>query len=114
MEPSALARTLPATAYHDAGWYAAERQAVFAAEWQLAGFRAQLQEPGDYVTHEVAGWSVVVVVDGDGGLRAFHNVCRHRAGPLCTQPSGHGAALVCGYHVWVYRLDGSLQPVRDF
>src|SRR5882672_6742330 len=106
--------TLPAVAYHDPRWYAAERHAVFATEWQLAGFRAHLHEPGDLVTHEFAGWNVLVVLDGDGELRAFHNVCRHRAGPLCTEAHGHGSALVCGYHGWVYALDGALQRARDF
>jgi choline monooxygenase len=113
MDPCAP-MTLPAVAYHDPRWYAAERHAVFATEWQLAGFRAQLREPGDFVTHEFAGWRVLVVLDGSGDLRAFHNVCRHRAGPVCTEAHGHGAALVCGYHGWVYALDGTLQRARDF
>ena len=89
MDTRPPAATLPAVAYHDADWYTAERHAVFAAEWQLAGFRTHLQQPGDYVTHELAGWNVVVVVDGDGDLRAF-------------------------YHGWVYALDGRLQRARDF
>jgi len=114
MDTRPPAATLPAVAYHDAAWYAAERHAVFATEWQLAGFRTHLRRPGDFVTHDLAGWSVLVVVDGDGGLRAFHNVCRHRAGPLCTAAEGHAAALVCGYHGWVYGLDGRLQRARDF
>src|SRR5690242_6519100 len=90
--------TLPAVAYFDPRWYAAERHAVFAGEWQLAGFRAQLREPGDIVTHEFAGWNVHVVADHDRELRAFHNVCRHRTGPLCTADRGHAGALMCGYH----------------
>src|SRR3954468_3681072 len=114
MDPGVPAATLPAHAYHDPGWYATERHAVFAAEWQLAGFRAHLQRPGDMVTYDVAGWSVLGVLGGDGALRAFHNVCRHRAGPICTAAQGHASALVCGYHGWVYGLDGRLQRARDF
>jgi choline monooxygenase len=113
MDPCAPA-TLPATAYHDADWYGVERHAVFAAEWQLAGYRAHLARPGDMVTHDFAGWSVLVVVDDDGGLRAFHNVCRHRAGPICTTAGAHAAALVCAYHGWTYGLDGRLIRARDF
>ncbi|MGZ4711630.1 MAG: aromatic ring-hydroxylating oxygenase subunit alpha [Acidimicrobiia bacterium] len=114
MADGELPRTLPAAAYHDPDWYARERRAVFATTWQLAGFRAQLTRPGDYVTHELAGWSVLVTVDDDGRLRAFHNVCRHRAGPVCTDACGHAAALVCGYHGWTYALDGTLRRARDF
>jgi choline monooxygenase len=106
--------TLPATAYHDAGWYGRERHAVFARTWQLAGFRAHLRRPGDMVTHEFAGWSVLVVVGDDGALRAFHNVCRHRAGPICTAARGHAAVLTCAYHGWTYGLDGRLVRARDF
>lgn len=108
------AATLPASAYHDHDWYEQERRAIFATTWQLAGFRAQLTEPGDYVTHEIAGWQIVVLLDDDGSLRAFHNVCRHRAGPLVTNDCGHCAAIVCGYHGWRYALDGSLANARDF
>jgi choline monooxygenase len=48
-------------------------------------------------------------------LRGFHDVCRHRAGPLTDGPSGHcDGALVCRYHGWRYALDGRLRQARDF
>ena len=109
-----MTTTLPARAYLDPDVYAAERAHIFATQWQLAAFRAQLREPGDYAAHEFAGWRVVVVVQDDGTLRAFHNVCRHRAGPLVTEPNGHCTNLVCRYHGWSYARDGSLNSARDF
>jgi choline monooxygenase len=116
LDEDALARasTLPASAYHDPSVYEAERHAIFATEWQLAGFRAHLAEPGDYVAHDVAGWRVFAVVAPDGALRAFHNVCRHRAGPLVTNPAGRCTNLVCQYHGWSYGFDGTLLAARDF
>ena len=114
MGPDALHETLPARAYCDTGVYELERHAVFGRHWLLAGFRAHLREPGDYVTSELAGWSIVVVVDDDGRLRAFHNLCRHRAGPLVDSDRGHNPAFVCRYHGWSYALDGSLRAARDF
>ena len=36
---------------------------MFAAEWQVAGFRTHLQRPGDMITYDAAGWSVLVAVD---------------------------------------------------
>jgi choline monooxygenase len=108
------ATTLPAAAYHDPAVYERERHAIFATEWQLAGFRDHLRAPGDYVAHDVAGWGVFVVVAADGALRGFHNVCRHRAGPIVTGIAGHCTNLVCQYHGWSYDLDGALLSARDF
>jgi choline monooxygenase len=109
-----VTRTLPARAYLDPDTYARERDAIFGRQWQLAGFRSHLREPGDYIRHEFAGWSVIVVVGDDGRLRGFHNVCRHRAGPLVTDDRGHCGSFVCRYHGWSYGLAGDLRAARDF
>jgi choline monooxygenase len=69
--------------------------------------------PGSYVAESVAGWPVVVARDRDGELRAFHNVCRHRAGPLVEDGCGECRAFVCRYHGWSYELDGTLRSARD-
>ncbi len=108
------ATTLPAVAYHDPAWLAGEREAIFARTWQLAGFRAHLREPGDYVTHDIAGYRILIIVADDGTLRGFHNVCRHRAGPLVTEDAGRCAAIVCAYHGWRYDFEGTLTRAREF
>src|SRR5690606_1343749 len=41
--------------------------------------------------------------------RAFHNVCRHRAGPIAWCDGRGARALRCRYHGWTYGLDGRLQ-----
>jgi choline monooxygenase len=52
---------------------------------------------------------------GDGALWAFHNVCRHRAGPLVRGVAGNcGRELVCGYHGWRYTLEGRLRAATGF
>jgi choline monooxygenase len=106
--------TLPAQAYHDPDVYARERTAIFGRQWQLAGFRAHLRDPGDVVTHTFASWPVLVIVQDDGSLAAFYNICRHRAGPLVVEDATHCANLVCRYHGWSYDRDGSLRSARDF
>ena len=45
-------------------------------------------------------------------LRGFLNVCRHRAAPLCDEPTGSGSLIRCPYHSWLYRLDGSLAKAQ--
>ena len=96
--------TLPASWYHDDAIFDRERRLLFAREWQCLGVVPTTSMKGD-----VAGWPIVVVRDGVT-VRAFHDVCRHRASPLdCTS-----AGFVCPYHGWTYGLDGALKRARDF
>ena len=74
----------------------------------------ELQSPGDHLLHSFAGRDVVVAVQADNSLRVFHNVCRHRAGPLVASSHGNCNSFVCRYHGWAYALDGRLQSARDF
>jgi choline monooxygenase len=106
--------TLPAAWYVDPSTWERERRAVFGREWLFAGHAPILAEPGDYLACDIAGWSLVIVVDDEGELRAHHNVCRHRAGPLVAPGCGHVPSLVCRYHGWAYGLDGQLRSARDF
>jgi choline monooxygenase len=48
------------------------------------------------------------VRDGDGTLRGFANVCRHRAHQVMSG-SGTCTSMQCPYHAWTYGLDGSLR-----
>jgi choline monooxygenase len=54
-----------------------------------------------------------VVRGKDGQLRAFFNVCKHRAGPVAVG-CGNVPALQCPYHGWTYGLDGALKKAREF
>ncbi|MEY2451907.1 MAG: choline monooxygenase [Acidimicrobiaceae bacterium] len=106
--------TLPGSWYGDPAVHELERGRIFGREWLFFGFAERLQQPGEYVAAEVAGWNIVVVADDDGTLRGHHNVCRHRAGPLVGPGSGRVPSLVCRYHGWAYGLDGGLRSARDF
>src|SRR5215217_1615248 len=110
-----MQRTLPAALYRDPATYARERTTVFAAGWQFLGHETEALAPGDYIAGDAAGWPVLAVRGKDGVLRGFHNVCRHRAGPLVTEQRGScGAELTCRYHGWRYALDGRLRSAVDF
>jgi choline monooxygenase len=108
--------TLPAEWYRDAGRWPLERARIFAASWQVLTHESEVREPGQWAAQTLAGWPIRAVRGEDGVLRAFHNVCRHRAGPLTDSESGRCAdgALVCKYHGWRYALDGRLRAARDF
>ena len=75
----------------------------------LVGLECELPSAGSYLATTVGRSPVVVVRDHDGTLRGFYNTCRHRGAQICEMGHGRKARLVCPYHQWTYRLDGSLQ-----
>jgi phenylpropionate dioxygenase-like ring-hydroxylating dioxygenase large terminal subunit len=107
----ARSMSLRAEAYTDPRWAEADLQAVFARTWQWICHVEQLREPGSYVSATVAGMPIAVVRSRDGELRAFYNVCKHRAHELLAG-SGTTGAIVCPYHAWTYGLDGQLKAAR--
>jgi choline monooxygenase len=100
----AHARPLAGRWYTDPSLLAFERDAIFGRCWNLAGHAGQFAEPGSYSSVTIAGCPIVIVRDGDA-LRAFHNVCRHRGGPL-TVGCGRQRQFTCRYHGWSYAHDG--------
>ncbi len=108
--------SLPAWIYRDAEFFEREQQAIFRNSWQLVCHLSDVPQPGDFHTFEFYGESVLVLRAEDGAVRAFHNVCRHRAARLLDGPRGHcGRRITCPYHAWTYALDGRLVavPQRD-
>lgn len=103
--------SLRAEAYVEPLWDAVDRAAIFARSWQWVCHVGKVREPGNYLAIEVAGRPIVILRDHSGDLRAFYNVCKHRAHELV---SGEGTArnLVCPYHAWTYGLDGQLKASR--
>ena len=83
-----------------------ERQKLFAPAWQLLGRASILQQPGDYLCANLAGWPLVALVNREGKPAAFNNVCRHQRMGVVEIGAGNSAALRCKYHGWTYDLDG--------
>ncbi len=106
------AHTLPASLYIDPKYLAVEYEKVFESHWQLVTHIADLQNPGDQIVCEVGRIPIVVVRNQQGELKAFHNVCRHRAGPVAVE-NGNNKVLRCKYHGWTYTLDGDLRSAPE-
>ena len=115
--------TLPSRLYTDPAVLELEKEKIFLRTWQLAGTTREacgeaggaartLADPETYHCADVAGEPVVVCRDAGGTLRAFSNVCRHRAGPI-AEGAGCRKTLQCGYHGWTYTLDGRLIGTPD-
>jgi choline monooxygenase len=112
--PLERARSIPNTWYTDPDIYELERQSVFGGNWLMAGRLDQVATPGSFLTAEIAGEPILVVRDAEGTLRAFFNVCRHRAAPILTEPCGSVTKLRCRYHGWTYDLAGRLRGTPEF
>jgi carnitine monooxygenase subunit len=110
-EDPARSMSLRAAAYTEPRWLEADRAAILRRSWQWVGHVERLAAPGSYLAVEVAGMPVAVVRDADGELRAFYNVCKHRAHELLTG-SGRTRGIVCPYHAWTYDLSGRLRAAR--
>ncbi len=105
--------TLPSEYYTSPAVYEREKEAIFYRTWQYVAHRSAFAEPGDYVTIRICDQSVFVMMGGDGVLRAFYNVCRHRGHELLAEPHGNvSSAIVCPYHAWTFEREGGLRRAR--
>ncbi len=103
------AKTLAAASYSSAESYERERAAIFGRDWVCAGVVDEMPAASAWTARLVGGMPVLFVRGKGGELRAFLNVCRHRASPLCEDGETHAGSLIrCPYHSWLYQLDGSL------
>jgi phenylpropionate dioxygenase-like ring-hydroxylating dioxygenase large terminal subunit len=104
--------SLPAWTYLDPEFQALERERVFLPSWQVICHVAEIPEPGDYQCLDFSGEPLFAIRGADRVVRAFHNVCRHRAARLVDGHRGRCARrIVCPYHAWSYDLDGRLASV---
>lgn len=104
-----LEGVFPASWYTNPDFYDFERRAIFSKRWLLTTHRLRLKEPGNYLRFEMAGFNFFLIKTKAGEVKAFHNICRHRAYPLIDkdQPDeGKKSILSCGYH-------GKLPPVKN-
>ena len=101
---------LPAWTYLDDEFFKLE-QGMLKSCWQLVGHINEIAQPG-YLTFDAFGERAIIVKDGNGNIRAFHNVCRHRGAKLKSDSKGTCKnLLICPFHGWSYRLDGSLAGI---
>ncbi|MET4805931.1 aromatic ring-hydroxylating dioxygenase subunit alpha [Limibacillus sp. MBR-115] len=102
---------LPAWTYGNAELLELEYQRVILPSWQIACHVSDVAAPGSYFTLQLMRDSILIVRDETGALRAFQNVCRHRASKLLEGEGRCKKRIICPYHGWNYRLDGRLAAV---
>jgi Rieske 2Fe-2S family protein len=115
LDPFGSSLTFPAEAYLSPEVLAWEQDNLWQSTWNCVGRLEELVAPGQLRAIDVAGEGVLLSRDGDGSLRAFSNVCRHRGHELAPIGEAFDARQIrCPYHSWSYRFDGTLRTAPRF
>ena len=115
-QPATNYQSLPSWTYTSEAFFELEKQHLFLTNWQLVCHLSNIPNSGDYFTFELFNERIIALRGDDNVVRAFHNVCAHRAARLLDGDSGNcGKRLTCPYHNWRYDLSGNLTnvPYRD-
>jgi len=108
--PGSLA-SVPVDRYRTREWHDLEMEKLWPRVWQMACREEEIPEVGDYHVYEIGHFSILVVRTREG-IRAHHNVCRHRGRRLCDF-DGHAASFICPFHGFSWHIDGSLRGVTS-
>jgi len=103
----------PISVYSSQSHLAREREHLFSAFPLIIGRTDQLPEPNDFFLHEHTGRSLIAVRQGDGQIRVFHNVCRHRGAKVEWETHGKRRRFSCPYHAWSYDTAGTLVAIPN-
>ena len=105
---------IPGYRYTSKEFFEKEWEGMWTKVWLLLGREAEMPEPGDWQMEEVGREEILMVRQKDGSVKAFYNVCQHRANPLVDGPKGHVLRrFVCKYHSWAFLPDGTLNFAPD-
>jgi len=98
---------IPVARYTDREFAKLEAELFWPKVWQMACRVDQIPSPGSYTVYDIINESIVVVRIDEHTVKAYHNVCPHRATMLAL---GSGRfqleQIVCPFHGWKWNLQG--------
>ena len=106
-------KTIPSNWYSDVKILKIEKENIFSKSWHLLGSIDRIPNKGDYLIKTINEQPIVVIKDKVGEINVFYNVCQHR-GCVLLEKDGNSKQIKCGYHGWVYELNGELKAARGF
>jgi phenylpropionate dioxygenase-like ring-hydroxylating dioxygenase large terminal subunit len=107
------AQILDPARYHSAEFMQLEWQRMWPKVWLLAGVTSDIPEGGDYFTFDIGHESILVTRQDDGSVKAFYNVCPHRANRVALNTHGSVDHFTCAFHGWKFHCNGSLKAITD-
>ena len=107
-------QTLEALSYTNPSIFQKETDKIFRKEWIPIAHTSELTESTFALERRFLQYSIIIVRN-QKNIRAFHNVCPHRAGPLLwEEDTSSKPALRCRYHGWRFNLEGTCTHQPDF
>lgn len=98
---------VPVVRYTSRDFAALEAERFWSRVWQMACRIDQIPNPGDFTVYDILKESILVVRADESTVRAYHNVCPHRATALAVG-AGHFQLeeITCPFHGWKWNLKG--------
>jgi phenylpropionate dioxygenase-like ring-hydroxylating dioxygenase large terminal subunit len=103
--------SIPVSRYTSREFHDLEMRRLWPRVWQMACREEELPRVGDHCIYEIGRYSIIMVRTVQG-IRAHHNVCRHRGRRLCDM-NGHAPSFICPFHGFSWNLDGTLRSVTS-
>ena len=99
--------------YTDSGIFQRDMQKIVTERWLLIDHVTRIPQTGDYFVITIGQDEIIIIRESEEKINGFFNTCRHRGSRICLQAEGSVRSLVCPYHAWSYKLDGSLKSARS-
>jgi phenylpropionate dioxygenase-like ring-hydroxylating dioxygenase large terminal subunit len=107
------AEGIPALRYTDREFAALEAEKLWPHVWQMACREDEVSRPGDFAVYDILEDSIVVVRVDEHTVKAYHNVCPHRATALAVGSGRFTGQIVCPFHGWRWNLKGENTFILD-
>ncbi len=99
--------------FTDPALFDLEMKHIFERNWVYLAHESQVANANDFFTGWIGRVPVVLIRQKSGTLDAFVNACSHRGAKLCRRRRGNQPLLVCPFHGWSFKTDGSLLRAKD-
>ena len=96
-------------------YYQSEVDNIYRQSWLPLTSTKEIPQKGDFIVVDVPPLkaSLIVVRGQDNQVRAFYNICRHRANKLELDERGNKRVFNCPFHAWSFNTEGKLTGVTD-
>lgn len=99
--------------FTDPDLFELEMKRIFEGNWVYLAHESQIEGANDYLTGWLGRVPVILTRGKRGDLHCVVNACAHRGARLCRRKKGNAPVLVCPFHGWSFRNDGSFMRAKD-